>query len=108
MLVSLHTPDEIFQDIVAEALESAIVDLSTTSTDREMYRQLFPHTSQYVEGRTALELLHSLQRCNLSPEWYDLQSLHRVLLSAALRRYCARYNAQPQSMRLHAKYELYR
>src|SRR5438067_2204104 len=108
MLVSLNTPDEIFQDIVAEALELAIVDISTTSADGEMYRQLFPHTSQYVEGRAALDLLHSLQRCNLAPEWYYLQSLHRVLLSDAIRRYCARYNAQPQAMRLHAKYELHR
>jgi hypothetical protein len=108
MLVSLHTPDEIFQDIVAESLELATGDIGTTSADGEMYRQLFPHTSQYVEGRAALDLLHLLQRCNLAPEWYDLQSLHRVLLSDAIRRYCARYNAQPQSMRLHTKYELYR
>lgn len=108
MFVSLNTPDEVFQDIVAEALESAIVDLSTISTDREMYQQLFPHTSQYVESRAALDLLHSLTRCHLSPDWYHLESLHRVLLSEVIRRYCTRYNAQPEAMRLHAKYHLHR
>jgi len=106
MFVSLNTPDEIFQDIVAEALELAIVDISATSADPKRYRQLFPHTSQYVECRTAHDLLHCLKRCHLAPEWYRLQSLHRVLLSDAVRRYCEQYNAQPQPTRLHARYGL--
>ncbi|MDQ6732976.1 MAG: hypothetical protein M3Z35_02495 [Nitrospirota bacterium] len=108
MFVSINTPDEVFQDIVAEALELAILDISNSSADREMYRELFPHTSQYVEAGAALGLLHSLKRCNLAPEWYHLESLHRVLLSDAVRRYCALYNTQPQAMRLHANYELHR
>jgi hypothetical protein len=108
MFISLNTPDEIFQDIVAEALESAIADLSKSSANREVYRELFPHASQYVEAGTALDLLYSLKRCNVAPEWYHLEPLHRVLLSDAIRRYCALYNAQPEAKRLHADYELRR
>jgi hypothetical protein len=108
MFISLNTPDEVFLDIVAEALEFAIADLSKSSANREMYRELFPHASQYVEAGAALDLLHSLKRCNVAPEWYHLESLHRVLLSDAIRRYCALYNTQPEAMRLHADYELRR
>jgi hypothetical protein len=108
MFISLNTPDEVFLDIVAESLEFAIADLSKSSANREMYRELFPHASQYIEAGAALDLLHSLKRCNVAPEWYHLGSLHRVLLSDAIRRYCALYNTQPEAMRLHADYELRR
>jgi hypothetical protein len=108
MFISLNTPDEVFQDIVAEALELALADLGKNSANRELYRELFPHASQYVEAGAALGLLHSLKHCNLAPEWYHLESLHRVLLSDAIRRYCALYNTQPQAMRLYANYELHR
>jgi len=108
MFISLNTPDEVFQDIVAEAVELAIADLSKSSANREMYRELFPHVSQYVDAGAALDVLHSLKRCNLAPEWYHLESLHCVLLSDAIRRYCALYNIQPQAMRLYANYELQR
>ena len=108
MFVSLNTPDQIFQDIVAEALELAIVDLSATSADPPTYRQLFPRTSQYIECRAAHDLLLSLKCCTPAPEWYRLQSVHRVLLSDVIRRYCERYNAQPQAMRLYLYYGLER
>ncbi|HKN85828.1 MAG TPA: hypothetical protein VJV04_03105 [Nitrospiraceae bacterium] len=108
MFVSLNTPDQIFQDIVAEALELAISDISATSANPRTYRQLFPRTSQYIECRAAHDLLHILKCYNLAPEWYRLQSLHRVLLCDVIRRYCEQHNAQPRVTRLYAHYGLER
>lgn len=106
MFVTICIPDEVFQDIVDEALEWAISGLSRTGADRETYQKLLPHVSDYLDLSTALKLLHQLRRCHMAPEWYLLQSPHRVALSDVLHRYCERYNEQPQGSRVHDKYGL--
>jgi hypothetical protein len=106
MFVTICLPDEVFQDIVEEALEWTISCLCHARANRETYQKLLPHVSDYLNLSTALELLHQLQRCHIAPEWYLLQSPHRVALSDVLHRYCERYNEQPQGFRVHDKYGL--
>lgn len=106
MFVSLKTPDEIFQNIVAEALESAIVEISSVSAAPDRYQQLFPRTAQYMDSRTAYDLLRALKRGHVAPQWYGLQSVHRVLLSDVIHRYCEQYNACPKATRLYTVYGL--
>lgn len=109
MFISLNTPDEVFQDIVDEALELTISDLSQASADGDnTYPALLPHISEHFDARTALDLLHSLKRCNLAPEWYLLQSPHRVATSDIIHRYCDLYNQRPHGTRVHANYDLHR
>ena len=106
MFVTICSSDEVFQDIVQEALEWIISGLGHTRVNREMYQKLLPHVSDYLDLTTALELLHQLQRCHMALEWYLLQSPHRVALSDVLHCYCERYNEQPEAFRVHDKYGL--
>ena len=106
MFVTLCTPDEVFQDLVDEAIAWVISGLSHTGVSPKMYQALLPHVSEYLDLSTAMELLHRLQQCHRASEWYLLQSPHRVALSDVLHRYCERYNERPQAFRLHEKYGL--
>lgn len=107
MFVTLCTFDEVFQDLVGETLAWTISDLTHTALRRETYQALLPHVSQSVSVGPALELLDELRRCHQAPEWYLLQSPHRVALSDVLHRYCAQYNEEPKDFRLYQRYGLH-
>ena len=106
MFVTICLHDEVFQDLVDEALGWAISRLSNTKVTLETYQALLPHVCHDFSLSTALELLHQLQRYHRDPEWYLLQPPHRVALSDVLHRYCERYKEQPHGSRLYAKYGL--
>jgi hypothetical protein len=91
MFVTICLHDEVFQDLVDEALGWAISRLSNTKVTLEAYQALLPHVCHDFSLSTALELLHQLQRYHRDPEWYLLQPPHRVALSDVLHRYCERY-----------------
>lgn len=107
MLLFRTRPDDIFHDIVREALAWLKDDLTRAETDPEVMTAELPRTGSLLTVGPALatvdELLVALDR----PEMYDLMPMHRLLLSEALARYGESFNDQPQDTDVHVRYEIH-
>jgi hypothetical protein len=111
MLRYQQPADEVFRDVVQEALDWIIEDLGETAPDSEAYPELLPQAARFFELQTALETLERLRTCSVSPELYQPAAPHRVLLSDALMRYCTLFNEEPFGgfgSHVHEKYGLRR
>ncbi|WP_447987349.1 hypothetical protein [Nitrospira sp. Nam74] len=106
MFMTLCRADQVFQDLLEEALAWTVSNLGHTSASRETYLKMLSHVSDYLDLSLALDLLRQLQRCHLAADCYELRSPHRVVLSDVVHRYCERYNQQPHTFGLHNKYGL--
>jgi hypothetical protein len=104
MFVTLPRADQVFQDILEEALAWSVSHLGHTSAGRKIYLKLLSYVSDYLDLSLALDSFGELQRCHLAVDCYVLQSPHRVVLSDVVYRYCERYNQQPHTFGLHNKY----
>lgn len=107
MLLFRERPDEVFHDIVREALGWLKEELTKGETDPRMLTAVLPKSSQVLSLGPALatvdELLEALDRNEVS----ELTPMHRLLVSEALARYCQSYNDQPQDTDVHARYEIH-
>jgi hypothetical protein len=111
MLRYQQPPDEVFRDVVQEALDWIIEDLGEVAPDPEAYPELLPHAARFLELQTALETLERIRTCSASAELYQPAAPHRVLLSDALRRFCDLFNEEPFGgfgSHVHEKYGLRR
>ncbi|WP_447978348.1 hypothetical protein [Candidatus Nitrospira bockiana] len=107
MLRYLHTPDEVFQDIMQEALEWMVEDLREYKEDRRAYQELLPRASSFLDALTALHTLEQLKLAHeVKGDVYQLAPIHFVLLADTLKRYCDLYNTRPEASTVHDKYEL--
>jgi hypothetical protein len=104
MFVTLCRADQVFQDILEEALAWTGSNLGHTSGGGKIHLKLLSHVPD-LNLSLALDLLRQLQRCHLGVG-YVLQSPHRVVLSDAVYRYCERYNQQAHTFGLHNQYGL--
>jgi len=95
MLRYRQPPDEVFRDVVQEALDWIIEDLSESVEDSDAYPELLPHAAHFLELQTALETLERIRSCSMAPDLYQPAAPHRVLLSDALTRYCDLFNEEP-------------
>ena len=109
MLRYLQTADEVFRDVVQEALGWMIEDLRENLQDPEAYGELAPRAAQFLDPPEAVELLERLRTCSADPELYQLQNPHRLLLIDVLTRYCDLFNEEPfggYGSAVHEKYGL--
>lgn len=58
MFVTLCYPEEVFQEIIEEALECTISRLAAGVGDQDIYQELLPHVFKYLDSNTALGLIH--------------------------------------------------
>lgn len=111
MLRYQQPADEVFQEIVHEALDWMIEDLTESAWDPQAYPELLPRTAQLLDRAVALEALQQLKACSQAPEPYQPKPPHWVLLSEVLARYCELFNEQPYGAygaEVHEKYGLRR
>lgn len=106
MLLFRERPDEVFHDIVREALAWLAEDLKPAETAPELMATLLPKTAKMLGTGAALatvdELIIALESCDV----FELAPMHRLVLSEALARYCESYNDQPQETDVYARYQI--
>jgi hypothetical protein len=107
MLRYLRPADEVFLDVLHEALDWMIEDLRENVQDPEAYGDLAPRTARILEAPTAVEALEKLRAASEAPELYALNAAHRLLLVEALIRYCDLFNEEPFGGYGSAVYEKY-
>ena len=106
MLLFRERPDEVFHDIVREALTWLAEDLKTAETDPKLMASLVPKTAMMVGPGAALATVDELILALESREVFELAPMQRLVLSEALERYCESYNDQPQDTEVHARYDI--
>ena len=106
MLLFRERSDEVFHDIVREALAWLAEDLKPTETDPSLMAAVLPKTAKMLSAGTALATVDELIPALESPEVFELAPMHRLVLSEALERYCRSYNAQPQDTDVYARYQI--
>jgi hypothetical protein len=109
MLRYLQPADEVFRDVVQEALNWMIEDLRENSQDPEAYCDLAPRAARFLEPSVAIETLERLRSCSEAPDLYQLKAPHRLLLTDVLTRYCDLFNEEPfggYGSEVHEKYGL--
>lgn len=106
MLLFRERPDEVFQDIVREALARLARDLKPTETDATLMILLLPRTATMLSAGAALATVDELILALESPDVFELAPMHRLVLSEALERYCESYNDRPEDTDVHARYAI--
>jgi hypothetical protein len=109
MLRYLQPADEVFRDVVQEALSWMIEDLRENSQDPEAYHDLAPRAAGFLDPSAAIETLEQLRTSSEAPDLYQLKAPHRLLLTDAITRYCDLFNEEPfggYGSQVHEKYGL--
>jgi hypothetical protein len=106
MLLFRERPDEVFHDIVREALASLAENLKPAETDPRLMATLLPKTAKMLNAGAALATVDELIPALESHEMFELAPMHRLVLSEALKHYCESYNDQPEATELHARYQI--
>ena len=106
MLLFRERPDEVFHDIVREALAWLAEDLKPAEMAPELMATLLPKTAKILGAGAALATVDELILALESRDMFELAPMHRLVLSEALVRYCESYNDQPQDTELHARYQI--
>ena len=106
MLLFRERPDEVFHDIVREALARLAEDLKPAEMDPTLMAVLLPKTAKLLSAGAALATVDELIPALESREVFELAPMQRLLLSEALERYCKSYNNQPQETDVHDRHEI--
>jgi hypothetical protein len=106
MLLFRERPDEVFHDIVREALASLAEHLKPAEVDPRIMAALLPKTAKMISGGEALATVDELILALASSDVFELAPMHRLILSETLERYCESYNSHPQDTDVHARYEI--
>ena len=106
MLLFREWPDEVFHDIVREALARLAEDLKPAETAPELMAVLLPKTAKLLSAGAALATVDELIPALVSREVFELAPMQRLLLSEALERYCESYNDRPQDTDVYGRYEI--
>ena len=106
MLLFRERPDEVFHDIVREALTWMAEDLKPAETASVLMATLLPKTAKMLGAGAALATVDELLLALESRDVFELAPMHRLVLSEALVRYCESYNDQPQDTDVHARYQI--
>ncbi|MEP6601784.1 MAG: hypothetical protein ABJB49_08210 [Nitrospirota bacterium] len=107
MLFFRERPDEVFHDIVREALVWLKKDLTHGETDPHMMTAVLPKTATVLTLGPALATVDELLEALDGVQMFELTPMHRLILSEALERYCESYNNRPQDTDVHARYEIH-
>lgn len=107
MLLFRTRPDDIFQDIVREALAWLKDDLTRGETDPKVMTAELPKTGSLLTVGPALATVDELLMALNRTEMYDLTPMHRLILSEALERYGESFNDQPQDTDVHQRYAIH-
>lgn len=102
--------DEVFQDMVREALDWMIEDLTDSAREPEVYPQLLPNAARFLDRSFAMQALRQLKAGNEAPEFYQPGPPHWFLLHDVLIRYCELFNSEPYGaygLQVHEKYGLH-
>ena len=106
MLLFRERPDEVFHDIVREALARLAEDLKPAEMDPMLMAVLLPKTAKLLSAGAALATVDELIPALVSREVFELAPMQRLLLSEALERYCKSYNDRPQDTDVYGRYEI--
>ena len=104
MLCFQQQPDEVFNDIVREALDWMEHDLKDYVTDPASMMFPLPQTAKLITPGAALATVEELRAALKSQDVYELEPMHRLIIKEALQRYCELYNDKPQGTDVHARY----
>jgi hypothetical protein len=108
MLLFRERSDEVFHDIVREALAWLAHDLKPAETDPGLMAAVLPKTAKMLSAGAALATVDELIPALESHDMFELAPMHRLVVSEALERYCRSYNDQPQNTAVHARYHIRR
>ena len=106
MLFFRQQPDEVFCHIVGEALDWMEHDLKDYITDPAAMVFLLPQTAKLITAGAVLATVEELRAALQSPEVYEIEPTHRLIIKEALQRYCELYNEGPLSTEVHGQYEI--
>jgi hypothetical protein len=106
MLFFRQQPDEVFCHIVGEALDWMEHDLKDYVTDPTGMLSPLPRTAKLITPGAALATVEELRAALQSPEVYEIEPMHRLIIKEALQRYCELYNERPRDTAVHVQYEI--
>lgn len=82
-------------------------DLKLAETEPKLIAALLPKTAKMLNARDALAMVDELIAALESHDVFELEPIHRLLLSEALERYCESDSDQPQDTDVHARFEIH-
>lgn len=107
MLFFQQQPDEVFNDIVREALDWMEHDLKDYVTDPATMMFPLPQTAKLITPGAALATVEELRAALQSQEVYELEPMHRLIIQEALQWYCELYNEKPQGTEVYSRYKIH-